>query len=429
MKGEKEVSLKPFFEPMAIAIIGASEDKNKVGGILLKKAMQSAISIIPVNPSHETLFGDRCFKDVSEFKGKIDLAVIAIPAEHVLSALESCGKKGIQNVIIISAGFSEMGNIKAAQELLACAKKYNIRFIGTNCFGICNPKKNLDLTFSISMPHTGNIAFVSQSGALWSYISDLSAKIKEHFGFSQFVSLGNMDDLEFDDFIKHFANDKNTKSIVLYIEKLKDGKKFIELAKKCKKKIFAVKGGSSETGKQAEFSHTASLASDYKIYKGAMRQAGVVLCDSLVEAFEKASGKPLVKISPEKLKVGKKVFIITNAGGAGVLFSDYLSNKGFNVIEKPMDILGTAMAKDYATAFNSVKDKPFDSLIVILTPQSMSQIEATAEAIIKFQATTNKKVVPLFLGGVQVKRADYIFKSENMKWFNTLEQAQASLEF
>jgi acetyltransferase len=240
-----------------------------------------------------------------------------------------------------------------------------------------------------------------------------------------------MDDLEFDDFINYFSKDKGTKSIVLYIEKLKDGKKFIELAKKCSKtkKIFAVKGGSSDTGKAAEFSHTASLASDYEIYKGAMKQAGVTLCSTLIEAFEKASGKPLIKISDEKLKIGKKVFIITNAGGAGVLFSDYLSAKGFNIIEKPMDILGTAVAKDYAAAFANVKDKPFDSLIVILTPQSMSNIEATAEAIVSFQETTNKKLIPLFLGGVKVKRADYIFKSAKMKWFNTLEQAQVSLEF
>jgi acetyltransferase len=410
MKRVKEVSLKPFFEP---------------------KAMQSSVSIIPINPSHETLFGDRCFKEVSEYKGTIDLAIIAIPAEHVLAALESCGKRGIKNVIIISAGFLEMGNAAGAQELVSCARKYGIRYIGTNCFGICNPRKKLDLTFSISMPHTGDIAFISQSGALWSYISDLSAEIKTHFGFSKFVSLGNMDDLEFDDFINYFVKDKETKSIVLYIEKLKDGKKFIELAKKCSKRknIFAVKGGSSDTGRAAEFSHTASLASDYEIYKGAMKQANVTLCSTLIEAFEKASGKPLIKISEQKTKIGNKVFIITNAGGAGVLFSDYLSAKGFTIIEKPLDILGTALARDYTKAFNDIKDKPFDSLIVIITPQSMSQIQETAEAIVSFQETTSKKVIPLFLGGLQVKKAASIFAYSKIPWFSTLEQARESLEF
>ena len=424
-------NIETFFRPKSIALIGASEIEQKVGGILLKKIIKSKVKVIPVNPQHGKILGINCYKNILDYKGHVDLAVIAIPSLFVIGALNECGKKGIKNVIIISAGFSEIGNTKGEEELVSIAKKYDIKFIGTNCFGICDPKKNLDLTFSATIPSKGDIAFVSQSGALWSYISDFSASLdeKQKFGFSNFVSLGNMADLEFSDFIEYFSKDKATKSIVLYVEKLKDGKRFMNACKKCSKPIYAVKAGSSEKGSEAAFSHTASIASDYDIYRAAFKQSKVVLCDGLLDAFEKASGKKFVKDEGrENVKIGRKVFILTNAGGAGALLADYLSKKGFSVVDKPLDLLGTASGSDYFNALEKLKTQTFyDSIAVVFTAQSMSETVKTAEAIAEFKKQSGKHIVALFLGGKSMKEANKILQDSNVPYFNTLEEARSSL--
>ncbi len=427
---DKKGKLKDFFAPKSIALIGASIDENKVGGILFKNLIKSQIKLVPINPHHDVIGGIKCYKNILDYSGKIDLGIIAIPSLFVPGALAECGRKAIKSVIIISAGFSEIGNVKGEQEIISVAKKYGIRFIGPNCFGICNPLKNLDTTFSMAMPKKGNIAFISQSGALWSYLSDFSGNISE-LGFSGFVSLGNMADLEFSDFIDHFCKDRYTKSIILYVEKLKDGKKFMKNCKSCKKKIYAIKAGLSEKGSQAAFSHTASLASDYEIYRGAFKQAGVILCDSLIDAVEKASGKKLIKESGnEGVKIGRKVFILTNAGGAGALLSDYLFQKGFSVVQKPLDILGTASGSDYFNSLEKIKDKTFyDSILVILTPQSMSELKKTAQVIVNFKQQTGKIIVPLFLGGKSMQEANEIFEKEGLAYFNTLEEARNNFSF
>src|SRR3989344_2454235 len=341
-------NLENFFNPKTIAIVGASDHSEKVGGILFRKALKSKCNIIPVNPKHDKLLGVKCYSKISEFKESIDLAVIAIPAPFVSAELEECGRIGI---------------ISGEKQIFDLAKKYGINLLGSNCFGIFNPNLKLDLTFAATTPKKGKVALISQSGALWSYVSDFSAglKGKSSFGFSGFVSLGNMTDLSFSDFIEYFSKDKATKSIVLYVERLKDGKKFIEICKKTKKKIYAVKAGSSEEGSKAAFSHTASLATDYEIYRGAFKQAGVVLCNSLLEAFEKANGKKIAFSNKHKIKIGKKVFIITNAGGAGALLSDYLSAKGFELVsndnfKNPLDILGTASGSDYFNNLDKIKN-------------------------------------------------------------------------
>lgn len=417
------MDIAKFFQPSTIAIIGASDHEAKVGGILMKKAILSDCKVIPVNPNHDSLLGIQCYRTLNEYKEKIDLAVIAIPAPFVAKALEECGKNKIKNVIVISAGFAEAGNNAGEEELIEIANKYDIRFLGPNCFGVFSPDKKIDTTFSRTTPEKGNIAFISQSGALWSYISDFAVG---SFGFSGFVSLGNMANLEFSDFIDYFSKDKNTKSIVLYIEKLKDGKKFIDVCKKTGKKIYAVKAGTSVAGTKAAISHTASIATDYEIYKGAFKQAGIILCDSLLDAFGKASGKKLIAKSKKKTKIGKKVIIITNAGGAGALMSDYVSEKGINVV-KDSDILGTALAENYKIALESVKNEACDSIIVILTAQSMSEIEKTANVIVEFKSQTKKQLVAVFLGKNSLMDVNNIFEQNEIPYFNTLEEARASI--
>jgi len=419
-----------FFVPKTVALIGASENESKVGGILLNKLIASGLKIVPINPNHDKIGDLTCYKNVRDYKDKIDLAILAVPSLFVVGSLIECGKKNIKNVIIISAGFSEIGNISGEEELVKIAKKYKMNFIGPNCFGVCNPSFKLDTTFSAVMPKKGDIAFISQSGALWSYIADFSSNIPG-FGFSGFVSLGNLGDLEFSDFVEHFSRDKKTKSIVLYVEKIKEGKKFMEICKNCKKPIFAVKAGVTEKGSQAAISHTASLASDYNVYIGAFKQAGVTLCDSLISAFEKASGKTLLKNRAlESIRIGRKTIILTNAGGAGALMADYLSEKGFSIVDKPIDILGTASGSDYFNAIEKLKNKDFfDSIIVILTPQSMSEVKKTAEVIVEFKRQAKKEVIALFLGGKSMIEANKIFEEAEVPYFNTLEEARDNISF
>jgi acyl-CoA synthetase (NDP forming) len=409
--------IKNFFYPKSIAIIGASDNPLKVGAILLQKAMNSQCKIIPVNPNHDNLFGIKCYDNLRSYSGKIDLAIIAIPEQFVKDALIDCGRKKIKEVIIISAGFSEAGEISKERELLDTAKKYDIRILGPNCFGVFNPALKLDITFSKVTPKKGNIAFISQSGALWSYLSDLK------IGFSGFVGLGNMADLEFSDFIEYFSKDKNTKSIILYIEKLRDGKRFIRACKNCKKPIFVVKAGSSEAGTKAALSHTGSLATDYEIYRAAFEKAGVRLCETLEEALESSSRFRFYNLKfKSSLKKGLRAFVLTNAGGAAALASDYLEKYEFNVIEKPLDILGTALSGDYKTALESLSLKNFDFLLVILTPQSMSQINETALWISNFKHEKKKEVIALLLGNKSVASASRILKDKGVLCFNNFKQ-------
>ena len=414
-----------FFNPKTLAIVGASDNLDKVGGILFTKAMKSNCEIIPINPKYDSLLGVRCYGDIQNFKGKIDLVVIAIPSQFVVSELIKCGKKGVKSVIVVSAGFSEVGNHELEKKVLEIASKYGIRVLGPNCFGVFSSSRNLDLTFSATTPGRSKIAFVSQSGALWSYLADAYKEI----GFSKFVGLGNMSDLEFNDFIDYLGEDRDTDSIILYIEKLKKGREFIEICKKVLKKgkkIYAVKAGSSKEGSKAAFSHTGSLATDYEVYRGAFKQAGVILCKTPEEAFEMASGKKtIVPSSKNKINIMKKAKIITNAGGVGVLISDYLEEKGIEVLES-RDIIGTALAKDYQNTLENLID--FEGTIVIaLTSQSMTEILETAEVVVNFRKQTGKHIVALFLGKSIIEKAYNLFEINNINHFEDFESFRMSI--
>ena len=384
------MSLKNFFYPKTIAVIGASDNPEKVGNVLMKKLCECKRKIIPINIKRDTIQGKKAYPSVKKYPGKIDLAVIAIPAPAVPRIIKQCGKKKIQSIIIISSGFSEVGNQKLENKILKIAKKYKIRILGPNCFGIANPYLNLDTTFSNSSPKQGSIAFISQSGALFSYVSDFS------IGFSGFVSLGNMSDLTFSDFIEYFNKDKKTKKIILYIEKVKLGKDFIRACQKSKKQIIIVKAGKTERGSKAAISHTGSLATDFEIYKGAFKQAKVKVFDTLAQAF---GLKPQI-IKPKT----KNLIILTNAGGAAALITDQLEEKGCNV--KIKDLLGTALAKDYKKALKKAKNP-----LVILTPQKMSEPEKTAKIL-------SKKVIACFLGNKSIKRANKILKNKKIQYYN-----------
>lgn len=407
--------LHGFFEPKIIAVVGASNSEEKVGGILMKKLSKFGGEIIPINPNHKTILGRISYPSISDFSKEIDLVLIATPAKTISKILEDCGKKKIKNVVIISSGFSEIGNKKQEEELVKIAGKYKINLLGPNCFGVANPWLNLDTTFAMASAKKGDVAFISQSGALWSYICDFD------FGFSGFVSLGNMSDLSFEDFIEYFEKDKKTKKIVLYIEKLKNGKKFIDVCQKSKKEIVVIKVGKSDEGSKAALSHTGSLATDFKIYDGAFRQAEVKVKNSLYQAMnpEKQNERFISSLNSKN-----NVLIITNAGGAGALISDLCVESGFKLSKipenisktNPIDILGTASSENYRNFLEKVREKNFyDLVIVVLTPQSMSKPEKVAEEVVKFSKT--KKVIACFLGDKSVKKAVDILRKNKIPVF------------
>jgi len=397
----KKRDVKRLLKPKSIAVVGASETPGKIGYILMKKLSYFNGKVIPINNSKKSILGKRSYSSINELPIKVELAIIATPANTVDNILRQCGKKKIKNVIIISAGFSEIGNENLQKKIIAISKTYKISLLGPNCFGVANPYLSLDTTFAKSLPKKGGTAFISQSGALWSYLSDL-----EENNFSGFVSLGNMADLSFTDFIRHFNNDKKTKRIILYIEKLKFGKEFIKVCKNSKKEIFVIKAGKSEEGSKATMSHTASLATDYEVYKGAFKQANVKLRNSFTEIFfNKKTNFP----KPQKTKSKNKTIIITNAGGAGAIISDSCKENNFELIKRPIDILGTASPEDYKTALNKIsRNKNANTIFVVLTPQSMSSPKAVAETIVEFSRERlgkNKRIVAFFLGERSMKEA------------------------
>jgi len=390
-----------FLNPKSIAVVGASENQEKVGYILMQKLKEFKGIVIPINLNKDLILGKRAYSSIKQYTKKIDLVIIVTPAKTVEKILEDCGEKKIKNVMVISAGFSEEGNIKLENEILKKAKKYKINLLGPNCFGVSNPYLNFDTTFSKSFPKKGTIAFISQSGALWSYISDLP-----EIGFSGFVSLGNMSDLTFVDFIRYFQKDKNTKKIILYIEKLKKGKKFIDICKKSKKEIIVVKAGRSKKGSEATLSHTGSLATDFEIYKCAFKQAKVKMCETLIEALNQEGQKIDIK--------RKKIAIITNAGGAGALITDILEKQNIGIYG-PIDLLGTAKPEDYIREIKKLKYKKFNSIIFILTPQYMSAPMKLAEEILKLDKLLKDKITACFLGGSSVEKAVKILKKNKIK--------------
>ena len=390
--------VKEFFNPKTIAIVGASNNPEKVGNILMKKLKKFKGKVIPIN-INETLIGrKKAYNSLLSYPKKINLVIIAIPSKYVYKTLQQCGKKKIKNIIVISAGFSETKHYKLQKQLIKAEKKYQLNILGPNCFGIFNAKLNLDTTFANTTPKKGSTAFISQSGALWSYVSDFN------LGFSGFVSLGNMADLDFSDFIEYFNKDKSTKKIICYIEKLKEGKRFIEICKKSKKEIIVIKAGQTFQGVQATISHTASLATDFEVYLGAFKQAKVNVKNSLAQALK------LKKQNFKNYLKKGKTLVITNAGGGGALLVDELIKQGIESI-KLVDILGIANANDYRKALSRIRED-YKNIIIILTPQTMSEPENTAKIISSL--IFKDKILAMFLGDKSIQEAVKILKKEKV---------------
>ena len=426
---KKMSDLEKFFYPENVAIIGASNTHGKVGNALMLNLKKFKGKVFPINLKEKEVLGIKSYKSVLDIKDKVDLAVIAIPEQGVYSVLEECGKKEIKNVIIITAGFSEVGNVYGQKKLIDISKKYKIRIMGPNNFGVVNPSINLDTSFSKLTPEKGNIALISQSGALWVYISQLSLS---KFGFSIFASIGNMVDVDFSDIIEYLDSEKNTKVIVCYIETLKNGRKFMNICKKSKKPVIAIKAGTTQAGQKAALSHTGSLAGEIEIYKAAFKQSNVVLAETVEDAFDKAQF-----LVHQKLK-GNRVVVITNGGGLGVLCADYCSKNNLDVVKlpqklidhlnlnhnwsknNPIDLVGDADYSKYREIFLKLEENKsfFDSVIVILSQQEMIDVYKVAEEITEFRKRSNKNVVCCLVGiGDKIDKAKELLNKNGILSF------------
>ncbi len=407
------MNLNRIFKPKTIAIIGASPKKKSVGLGIISNLKESKAKIFCINPNYETISGHRCYNSILDIKDKIDLVIIAVRSEIVKDIIIECKKKKVGGVVLISAGFAEIGKQgKELQKQIAEILK-DIPLIGPNCLGILNPKEKLNASFAPVSPSKGNIAFVSQSGALIDSVLDLS--ITENFGFSKVISLGNMADLGLVDFIEYLSKDKDTKVITLYIEGVKDGRRFLQVAKDCKKPIIVIKAGKSSLSKEAVSTHTGSLAGDYEIFKTAFKQADIIETNSVIEMFDIAkaiSWQPSIK---------NNIAILTNGGGVGILAVDYCDKYGVKLAKlkektieniskdmhpawskrNPVDILGDANSNRYEIALeNLLKQSDIHGVLVLQTLQMTTEPILNAKAIIKLKEKfKNKAIVCSFVGG------------------------------
>ncbi len=425
---KKVKDLEHIFYPQSVAVIGANRVNGTVPHDLLANILKDDFQgiVYPVSPKEKFIKGVKAYKYVVDIEDPLDLAVLVFPSSVCNLALEQCGKKGVKAAIIISAGFKEIGGegIKREEQIKEIANKYGISFIGPNCLGVINTDKSsqLNASFARKMPQPGNIAFLSQSGALCTAVLDYAQA--KHIGFSKFVSFGNKADISEIDLLYYLKDDPKTKVILLYLEEISDGPGLMEAAKtiiaETGKPILALKSGRTSAGAAAAASHTGSLAGSDDICDAALKQAGIIRCDNIEQMFNIA-----IAMAYQPMPLGNKVAIITNAGGPGVLATDSAINEGLELakfsdettdifkkslpktanIKNPVDVIGDARADRYNVAIKSaLEDDGVDGVFVILTPQSMTDIETIAKAICSVSKKYDKPVYTSFMGETDVAK-------------------------
>jgi acetyltransferase len=431
-------SLDVFFAPKTVAVVGATEKEGSVGRTLLWNLIRNPFggTVYPVNPKRPNVLGIRAYPNVGAIPDKIDLAVIATPAPTVPDIIRECAAAGVKAAIVISAGFSEAGaeGVALAQQVKAEAKRSRMRVIGPNCLGVMSPVTGLNATFAGAMARPGNVAFLSQSGALLTAILDWS--LRELVGFSAFLSIGSMLDVGWGDLIDYFGDDPRTRSIVLYMETIGDARAFLSAAREVAltKPIIVIKAGRTEQAAQAAASHTGSLAGSDAALDAAFRRCGVLRVNSIAELFNISEA-----LARQPRPKGPRLTILTNAGGPGVLATDALVGDGGELTPlseetkkeldallpphwshgNPIDILGDAGPERYAKAVEvAAKDPNSDGLLVILTPQAMTDPTQTAEHLRPHAQLPNKPILASWMGGADVAAGQDILNRANIPTFS-----------
>ncbi|MCP3688717.1 MAG: bifunctional acetate--CoA ligase family protein/GNAT family N-acetyltransferase [Gammaproteobacteria bacterium] len=437
----KDHYLKSIFEPESIALIGASERKGSIGQQTLLNILEGGFKgkIYPVNPGHKEVMGLACYASLSDIDHPIDLVVIAIPAKKIARVMHQCSQHPVRAIIVMSAGFSEIGRKGEAlqNEIVDIAKTYNIPLMGPNCLGIIRPRVGLNASFAKSSARKGHVALVAQSGALCTALLDWADS--QGFGFSAVTSLGATADVGFGDVLDYLAGDPETHSILLYIEGISQARSFISGLRVAArlKPVIVVKSGRNEIGTRAAVSHTAALIGKDSVFDAAIQRAGAVRVTTVTQLFEAAQALASgVRVD------GSRLAIVTNGGGPGVMAADHaaelpvpLSELSTETIEKlsrvlpehwshsnPVDILGDASPERYETATNIVlADKEVDGLLVLLTPQGMTDPTACAHGVIRAAKKTKKPVLACWMGENLVNEGRSLFSAAAIPQFRNPE--------
>ncbi len=419
---KKSSTLDIFFKAEKIAVIGASHEIGKVGNVIFRNLYQRK-TVYPVNPNASEIFHVKCYKSVLEIEDSIDLAIIAIKADFVPAAVEECGKKKIKNVIIVSAGFKEVGNNVLEKKLHDALEKYGIRCIGPNCLGILDSYTELDCIFlskqKLKRPGQGGISFISQSGALGGMILDMASQ--KRYGITKFISYGNAMNLNECDFLEYLGKDPETRVICLYVEQIKDGERFFSVAKEVSKTkpIIVFKGGMTQEGSKAVLSHTGSLAGDGRIYQGVFKQTGLIQVNRLEDLFGAAG--LFEKFSKFNIR-DKRMGIITNGGGIGIVCADNIIKNDLKIAEietstraflkknlpqtinatNPIDLMGDTTDERYKIALDAyLQDKNVDFILVVVLYQTPLVTEGVAEVIAQAASLNKKPIIVLTSGSEQ----------------------------
>ena len=436
-------NLTKLFNPKVVAIVGASAKKGSVGYSLMNNIIASGFDgiVYPINPIRTNVLGVKAYPRLEDVPDKIDLTIIATPAHTVPDIVESCGIIGVSGVLLISAGFAEAGEEgkKLMKQIAETIRRYKMRLIGPNCLGFIKPSIKLNASFASKMALPGKIAFISQSGALCTAILDWS--IKQNVGFSHFVSIGSMMDVSFHDLIDYFGSDPLTNSIVIYMESLTDARSFMSAARAFarNKPIIVLKAGKSTEGAQAAMSHTGSLAGNDFVFDAAFKRAGVIRVDTIDELFNIAQS-----LAMQPKPSNNRLAIVTNAGGPGVIATDTLVAKGGKLAElseetiselnkhlspnwskgNPVDVLGDAGPKQYSKAVElCAKDKNVDGILIILTPQAMTNPTEVAREVAAVAKNCRKTVLASWMGADDIEKGQKLLEANNIPSYQTPENA------
>ncbi|NHM27542.1 CoA-binding protein [Desulfofundulus sp. TPOSR] len=440
--------LNNFYNPNAVAVVGASKKPGKVGHSIVKNLIESGFpgQIYPVNPKEEEIEGLTVYPSVMAIPEQVDLVVVAVPAARTVDVARECGEKGVKNLVVVTAGFKEIGKegLDLEKELVAICRQYGMRMLGPNCVGMMDTHTPINASFAKTSPLKGDIAFLSQSGATLIAILDWSCSVG--LGFSKMVSLGNKGDLSEIDFIAEAAGDPYTRVIACYLEDVADGPRFLEVVREAtrKKPVIILKSGTSQAGAQAASSHTGALAGSDLAYDTAFRQCGVIRARSMTELFELA-----IAFSRCPIPAGKRVAIVTNSGGPGIVATDNVEAKSLTMarftretieelrgglpaeaaLYNPVDVLGDARADRYRFALERVLADPnVDSVVVLMCPTAVAQPLETTQAVIELQKKyPHKPIMGVYLGGESMAEGARLMSEAGMTCFTFPEPAIAAI--
>ena len=440
--------LDAIFSPQSVAVVGASTTPGKVGHDIFVNILQGDYqgTLYPVNPRARYIRSVKAYPSISELPEPVDLAIIVLPPKAALGAVGEAAEKGIKGIVIVSAGFREVGGDgrRIEDEIVAKCQEAGIRMVGPNCLGVINPNPSvrLNASFSTHMPAFGHISFISQSGALCTAVLDFAAE--RDFGFSKFVSIGNKADVDEQELLLFLHQDTETDVIMVYLEEISHGPEFIKTAKHITSghrptPILVIKSGRTAAGRRAAASHTGSLAGSDAIYDAIFEQTGIIRADSIEDLFNYAAA-----FSCKKVPAGNRVGIVTNAGGPGIVATDMTVSSGLelakfgpNTIEtleshlpptanvhNPVDVIGDAPEDRYENALLAViKDDGVDGAIVILTPQSMTNVLGTAQVIARISMNTSKPILCCFMGVIDVSAGVNHLQEQGLPVFRFPEHA------